>query len=62
MSIFKKKSLVELKQPQEYYCSNNDCANEVADFSPLADLLTESAYNNLADFYCIDCITERRYE
>lgn len=60
MSIFKKRSIEEIKQPQEYYCSNVDCLNEVADLSPLARLLTESAYNDLADFYCIDCITERR--
>lgn len=62
MSIFKKKSLVEIKQPQEYYCSISSCTNEVADLSPLANLLTDEANNNLADLYCIDCITERRYE
>lgn len=62
MNIFKKKSLAEVKQPQEYYCSNVFCTNEVADFSQLSHLLTEEAHNNLADFYCIDCIIERRYE
>jgi hypothetical protein len=61
VSIFKKKSLEEIKQPQEYYCSNTSCTNEVADFSNLSRLLTEEAHNNLADFYCMDCITERRY-
>lgn len=62
MSLFKKKSLIEVKQPQEYYCSNSNCINEVADLSPLLNLLTEEAHDNLAGFYCIDCITERRYE
>lgn len=60
MFLFKKKSLAEIKQPQEYYCSNSSCTNEVADFSPLVNLLTEEAYNNLADFYCIDCIIEEK--
>lgn len=60
MSIFKKKSIEEIKQPQEYFCSNPYCTNEVADFSQLADLLTDEAHNNLADFYCIDCIIEEK--
>lgn len=60
MSIFKKKSLEEIKQPQEYYCSNASCTNEVADFSQLANLLTEEAHNNLAEFYCMDCIIEEK--
>lgn len=59
--MFKKKSIVEIKQPQEYYCSNTDCTNEAAQFSPLSDLLTNDAFNNLADFFCIDCIIEERY-
>lgn len=59
--MFKKKNIVEIKQPQEYYCSNTDCTNEAAQFSPLLDLLTNDAFNNLADFFCMDCIIEERY-
>lgn len=59
--MFKKKNIVEIKQPQEYYCSNTDCTNEAAQFSPLSDLLTNDAFNNLADFFCMDCIIEERY-
>jgi hypothetical protein len=58
--LFKKRSIEEIKQPQEYYCSNIDCTNEIADFNQLSGLLTEEAYNNLADFYCIDCIIEEK--
>jgi hypothetical protein len=58
--LFKKRSIEEIKQPQEYYCSNIDCTNEIADFNQLCPLLTEEAYNNLADFYCIDCIIEEK--
>lgn len=59
--MFKRKSIVDIKQPQEYYCSNANCTNEAAQFSVLAGLLTDDAYNNLADFFCIDCIIEERY-
>lgn len=60
MSIFKKRSIEEIKQPQEYYCSNLSCTNEAAVFSPLVNCLTNSAYTEYAQRYCIDCITERR--
>jgi hypothetical protein len=59
--MFKRKSAVEIKQPQEYYCSNPDCRNEVADFSPLKDLLTDEAHNNYSDFYCMNCIIEENF-
>lgn len=60
MSLFKRKPIEEIKQPQEYYCSNINCKNEVAQFSPLSDLLTTDAFNNYSDFYCIDCIIESK--
>lgn len=60
MSIFKKRSIAEIKQPQEYYCSNVDCLNEVAKFSELVDCLTPTAYKMYAYYYCIDCITNRK--
>jgi hypothetical protein len=59
--VFKRKDAVQVKQPQEYYCSNPGCLNEVADFSPLKNLLTDEAHNNYADFYCFDCIVEERF-
>lgn len=62
MSIFKKRSIEQIKQPQEYYCSNLSCTNEAAVFSPLVNCLTNSAYTEYAQRYCIDCITERRVD
>lgn len=62
INIFKKRTIEEIKQPQEYYCSNISCTNEVARFSPLVDCLTRNAYTEYAYYYCIDCITERRYK
>jgi hypothetical protein len=53
---FKKKRIEDIKQPQEYYCSNINCINEVAQFNELSRLLTDTAYNDYADFYCMDCI------
>lgn len=60
MSLFKRKPIEQIKQPQEYYCSNINCTNDVAQFSSLSKLLTNFAFNNYADFYCIDCIIERK--
>lgn len=60
--IFKKKPIEQIKQPQEYYCSNINCINEIAKFSPLVDLLTKYSFNKYAELYCIDCIIERRYQ
>ena len=60
VALFKKRSIEEIKQPQEYYCSNVECTNEIADFNQLSVLLTKEAYNNLADFYCMDCIMEEK--
>jgi len=56
-----KKNPAKIKQPQEYYCSNTECLNTVALFSGLDNLLTDDVYSNYADFFCIDCITERKY-
>lgn len=58
---FKKRQIEDIKQPQEYFCSNEHCLNEIAQFSPLAHLLTEKALNDLSSFYCIDCITQEKY-
>lgn len=60
--FFKRKSIEEIKQPQEYYCSNPKCTNEIARFGQMADLLTEEAFNRHADFYCLDCIIEGKFE
>ena len=53
-----KKSPAKIKQPQEYYCSNNNCFNVVAMFSGREGLLTDEAYNEYADFFCVDCIVD----
>lgn len=58
MLRFKKRPIEEIKQPQEYYCSNNLCINEVAKFSALSKFLTKEASDIYSDIYCIDCIIE----
>ena len=58
MKIFRKKDPVEYKQPQEYYCSNYECLNEIADFSDQYPLLDTYGVQ-YSSKYCIDCITER---
>jgi hypothetical protein len=58
MKLFKKKPVEEIKQPQEYFCANPYCLNEIAKFSPLYSLLTEEAQNNDAENYCFSCIVE----
>jgi len=59
--LWNKKSIEEIKQPQEYYCSNLYCINEVARLGSLSKLLTDEAFNNYADFYCIDCIINENF-
>ena len=58
MRLFKRKNIEEIKQPQEYYCSNINCLNEIAVFSPLYDLLTKEAKDKEAENYCFTCIVE----
>jgi hypothetical protein len=55
-----KKNKISVKQPQEYYCSNDDCIEEVALFNPMNHLMTDEASNKYADFFCINCIIEGR--
>lgn len=59
MNIFHKKDPVEYKQPQELYCSNYECLNEIAELSQCYNLLDKYGikYSNK---YCLDCITESR--
>ena len=52
-----KKDPVEYKQPQEDYCCNFECLNEVASASNLFYLL-DSYGVKYSNMYCIDCITE----
>lgn len=56
-----KKDPIKVKQPQEYFCSNANCINEIAISSPLSELLTDEALSDYAYFYCIDCITNQRF-
>lgn len=60
--MFKRKNPVEVKQPQEYYCSNVQCFNEIAKFSPLYELLTEEVQSREAEKYCFSCIVEGESE
>lgn len=53
-----KKDPIKYKQPQEHYCSNFKCLNEVAQFNELSKLLTDEAFDNLSYFFCMDCIIE----
>ena len=53
-----KKDPVKYKQPQELFCSNYECLNEIASKSHLSYLLTDEAERIFSDFYCLDCIIE----
>lgn len=53
-----KRNPVIYKQPQELFCSNFHCLNEIARLSTLSNLLTKDAWDDLSEFYCIDCIVE----
>ena len=54
-----KKNPIEYKQPQEYYCSNYDCLNEIAELSQCYNLLDKYGIK-YSDQYCVDCITESK--
>ena len=56
-----KKDPISYKQPQELYCSNFYCLNEIAKSSNMFSLLDENGIQ-YADSYCFDCIIERRFE
>lgn len=58
MKLFRRKTVEEIKQPQEYYCSNINCLNEIAKFSPLYHLLTQETQSGGAENYCFTCIVE----
>ena len=55
-NIFKKDP-IKYKQPQEYYCSNYDCLNEIAKLTNLSVLLDKYGVK-YSDSYCLDCITK----
>ena len=54
-----KKNPIDYKQPQENYCSNQDCYNKVAKLSWIYGLLDEYGIKN-AEYYCEHCIIEKR--
>lgn len=53
-----KRNPIKYKQPQELFCSNYSCLNEIAKNNYLENLLTDEARKNFSKFYCIDCIIE----
>jgi hypothetical protein len=55
--IFKIKSTVDKKQPQEYYCSNFECTNLIAELSEWYHLLSKYGKGK-SKHYCLDCIME----
>lgn len=61
MSIFKKKSLEDIKQPQEYYCFNVECTNIIAELDQWEKILSQYGKSK-ANHYCLDCIMERKVE
>jgi len=54
--MFKKKSEAEIKQPQELYCSNSGCRNEIAKLHQLFHVL--DVEESILNKYCFDCIVE----
>jgi hypothetical protein len=59
VAIFRKQSIVDIKQPQEDFCSNEDCFNEVAKFSWKNGLVDDELLKNM-NYYCGRCISEKR--
>lgn len=52
-----KKNPIDYKQPQEIYCANFYCLNEIAELSVLYELLDDYGVK-YAKSYCLDCIVE----
>ena len=50
---------MEYKQPQEDFCSNEDCFNEIAKFSWKNGLVDDDLLKNM-NYYCGHCIVEKR--
>jgi hypothetical protein len=61
MKIIRKKNPIDIKQPQEIYCSNFECLNLAAKFDELYNLMDEYGIE-LADDYCLDCIMNGNME
>ena len=57
MNIFRKKNPIEYKQPQEDYCSNFECLNEIGSLTDQYILLDNYGIK-YSNNYCINCITE----
>lgn len=56
--MFKKKSEAEIKQPQELYCANKKCLNEIARFHQLFHVL--DVKESISNKYCFDCIVDSK--
>ena len=50
---------MEYKQPQEDFCANEDCFNEIARFSWEYGVVDDELLKNMT-YYCGRCITEKR--
>lgn len=61
MKIIHKRNPVEIKQPQEIYCSNFDCLNLTAEHDELYDLMDDYGIS-LSNDYCLDCIMNGNIE
>lgn len=51
------RNIIEYKQPQEVFCSNLECFNEIAKYHPMYHVLDDEALK-LAEHFCFDCILE----
>lgn len=58
LSRFFKKDVVEIKQPQEYYCSNYDCVEMVACLTVFSSMVDDDE-SSLSDQYCINCLIDK---
>lgn len=52
-----KKNIVEMKQPQELYCSNNECVEVVASLGWSNDIFDDDGIE-LSQKYCINCLID----
>lgn len=61
--MWRKKSEFEIKQPQELYCSNKKCLNEISKFHPMFDVLDKENLNEyILKNYCFDCIVSGNFD
>lgn len=52
-----RRSLIDIKQPQELYCSNDDCTDTIALLSKMHSVLDDEGLS-MSQYYCMACLIE----